>query len=958
MKKISFKTVAFLSATAVLTASCQREEDYYVKGNEVNFNVATGYQNGPATRTEYSGERYTVGSTSYERIDWVAGDVIRIASDKAATSDGASYADYTVQSASPDSEKSIAGVSSSAPLTWGGGTNTFYGLYPAPGVDGVDSGVSFTEAGVATLVLPADQSSITMKYAYMGAATTASAGESVSLEFNPLMNAYCFRLLGDADTGMKLKSLTLSSDECYLVAPSYTVTLNASDNSFGAVTYTEGTASKSITATFGGGDGVDLPTSGDPFTYTIFALPENQTNLRLTLTFISGTTEKTKSFNLTGLNVSAGQKVNISSSNINVPEAWEYTLGSLSPITMEYEGGQGTLASTFVSYRASLVGVVEPVPFRLEYSETGEDDTWSMEPPTWLEMNDGNDLSGSVNGNSLKVDVDKQNNTVDKHHDAMVAYGVANNEDLSLYNPATGERTASRETANCYVVTRPGTYKFPLVYGNGVKGESVNEEAYHARSGYQGVFRTDNYSGFLAYFRDHSSLRIKSPYIVKQLTDLDGSLGNQRTVSINVFNAELYWTDVPGLVQSVEYKEGNAYDGTEATAADDYIQFEVPSDNICQGNALIVLRAGTSQSASNPIAWSWHIWVTDEDLSKEMPLSGNYKFARQNIGWTFTEEYEQRACFVRAVQEESGIISNSVKVLQKAYFVGSSPYYQYGRKDPLPASDGVPSNSGQITDGRDDKKYYDKDGNVLNGTTRLLDYGTLYGPAALSFAIQRPYIHIIHGTSTTTSSTVRKATISGISTPIAISDWCHAPNSTYTDATKQDTFYNLWSSTYGGYACWVGPGGTLGTDTGFQPITKTVYDPSPVGYHIPPYQALATFSEEALFDYDQSINSIFIDSDGDDEFDVGEDFISLAGGRYTVSPALYGQTSWSGLWAASAAAYFETTPYSSSELKAHPYCNASVVVFKAPSSAGGRPEVFSTWGANRSNGVPVRPVQE
>lgn len=95
MEQTSFRVMTFLAAAAVLSAACQREETLDMRRNEVSFTVATGYENGPATRTEYSGERYMVGSTSYERIDWVAGDVIRIASDKAATSDGASYADYS-----------------------------------------------------------------------------------------------------------------------------------------------------------------------------------------------------------------------------------------------------------------------------------------------------------------------------------------------------------------------------------------------------------------------------------------------------------------------------------------------------------------------------------------------------------------------------------------------------------------------------------------------------------------------------------------------------------------------------------------------------------------------------------------------------------------------------------------------------------------------------------------------
>lgn len=35
-----------------------------------------------------------------------------------------------------------------------------------------------------------------------------------------------------------------------------------------------------------------------------------------------------------------------------------------------------------------------------------------------------------------------------------------------------------RSTANCYVIKEPGQYKFPLVYGNGIKNGKVNNAAF------------------------------------------------------------------------------------------------------------------------------------------------------------------------------------------------------------------------------------------------------------------------------------------------------------------------------------------------------------------------------------------------------------------------------------------------------------------------------------------------
>ncbi|MBR6459320.1 MAG: hypothetical protein IKS49_04055 [Actinomycetaceae bacterium] len=54
---------------------------------------------------------------------------------------------------------------------------------------------------------------------------------------------------------------------------------------------------------------------------------------------------------------------------------------------------------------------------------------------------------------------------------------VAVAKDLSMFT-VDGTSLILRETANCYVVRTAGVYKFPLVYGNGIKRGVANTAAY------------------------------------------------------------------------------------------------------------------------------------------------------------------------------------------------------------------------------------------------------------------------------------------------------------------------------------------------------------------------------------------------------------------------------------------------------------------------------------------------
>ena len=65
--------------------------------------------------------------------------------------------------------------------------------------------------------------------------------------------------------------------------------------------------------------------------------------------------------------------------------------------------------------------------------------------------------------------VDMRAKRIEQMRQATQPTGV---KDLSL------DENGRQSTANCYVITAPGTYSFPLVYGNAIKNGVKNESAY------------------------------------------------------------------------------------------------------------------------------------------------------------------------------------------------------------------------------------------------------------------------------------------------------------------------------------------------------------------------------------------------------------------------------------------------------------------------------------------------
>jgi hypothetical protein len=129
-----------------------------------------------------------------------------------------------------------------------------------------------------------------------------------------------------------------------------------------------------------------------------------------------------------------------------------------------------------------------------------------------------------------------------------------------------GNKMKTMETANCYIVKKPGKYKIPLIYGNAIKNGKNNILAY-------------------ASFSDYHDNPIESPWINPDKID----------------SAEVIWKDERIIdIEDLKFSLGKLY-----------LKFNITGSTKYAGNAVI----GIFDVEYNCI-WSWHIWYYPDFLEK------------------------------------------------------------------------------------------------------------------------------------------------------------------------------------------------------------------------------------------------------------------------------------------------------------------------------------------------------
>ncbi len=567
---------------------------------------------------------------------------------------------------------------------------------------------------------------------------------------------------------------------------------------------------------------------------------------KLVVTIESKGTPHVLTMNLSGT-WSPGHTVTYSLSTTK--ETGDYVLKVGNPSSLSTNELGGNVSTTVTSYYQDYYGTQTPAAWKATYTyASGTDMRTPLDKAITSKIESG---SGNPSGETLNATIANQylksqyNFTVDADLKTK-AQNSASPFDLSTYNPATGGELngTDRRSANCYIIKAPGYYKLPLVFGN-----TLNNLA--------------NANGNSSTFRDANDTPITTEII-------NGVKG-----------AKLLWQDEYGLIEPSSIR-----------VDDKYLYFEIKEGSITQGNALIAATSG--ENGTGDILWSWHIWVTDADFKNKVLIYGGeslnystgsisgrkeFNFMKMPLGFCKSTDlkYPERK-IIATIKQQTGTSDKetSVTITQtgsssvvKSYGENCT-FYQWGRKDPFPGSDGIKttaSNSISIP-----KYCYDADGNDF----AYLKVGgdTSNGRTTKGGSIKNPYTFYYSKTDGDANSTAN--------------DWCN------------ETTYNNWDSMNGTIT-------TFADNT----VVKSLYDPCPIGFKVPETTSFTGFTKTgdnnssgpSYYNVTESSVSAYNEGwhfyttgwkTGDYDFWRAFGFIDCWSGRYTAGTGK-GFLGWSGL---------------------------------------------------------------
>lgn len=475
--------------------------------------------------------------------------------------------------------------------------------------------------------------------------------------------------------------------------------------------------------------------------------------------------------------------------------SWTYTITATDPNAVAYNGTQANYK--IESYR-HVNGTKQPVAWKVVGYSVDNGNTWSTTKPSWLKSlskEQGNGGAAAEQGTAtLGTDIVDLVAERNKGLQNAAPLGTATTP-YNLSN-STGAATV-QNTANCYVISAPGYYMIPLVYGNAIKNGQTNSSAYQKGS---------EANNTLKNFVDQDGYAITDPWIEKT--------NNKACQKIEA--ASIVWSDEKDLVKlganNGIYRDANG---------NAYIKFEVTKENIKSGNAVVAVKGiyqikkivvekdqrGIRRTYEVPEnvnrnLWSWHLWFAPKNALDKITVTnkqGNkYDFTNEALGWKPTTwkgtPYSTPRTVKVKVEQTQG--NNGVKqyavitITQKPATTSRTGYttqYQWGRKDAFP------------------------------GTTATLAVNTINWNAGndmyMQTILQNPQNYFTAG---------YKGNVLDAATGFA----------------KYYTLYNLWSmNNTSAYA---------ENQANSQTVVKTIYDPSPVGFSVPANDAFTGFTENGL----------------------------------------------------------------------------------------------------------------
>lgn len=687
--------------------------------------------------------------------------------------------------------------------------------------------------------------------------TDGRGGASVRMDFHHALSAITVRT-GDAMLAGKITNVTLSG-----IKGKGTLTL--ADGKWTAsgenITYSadteENVAGASADDNYAS---ASLNIAGEKNGLTFFMIPQELTSeAKLTVTFTDNLTkmERTLSASIGGNDKKweSGRlySYSISSTGVIVTPVVELsrTDGSALPDSIPYTGVlRDVTMNAYVKVTQSGKDTYTLRPDYTLYAAAG-DNGWSEDDwknAAWTKVTGmvdtddrlltlpADDVAKSVAGSLVLIPQPEFLNMRKpmKYSEADVTGSAESPVDLS----------GGGETANCYILYRPGYYSLPLIYGNGRDATGAEN-----RSAF--TMTDEEHEPGLLYFVDHNNNRIETSDIKAHLSAVCGSVPQE---------AFILWQDSPGLIDNVSLDSPNGR-----------ITFHASRHTFSQGNAVIALR-----DSKGDIVWSWHIWATHYDwenpahttvgeyLSDDgiMHQTEEYVFPPSVLGYCDSHGAAQKREIRMKVEFDlkgvNGVRYTAYNLTDKntdrtraskffqheiiASLAGDNTYYQWGRKDPMVPGiydmpdylyyPGLPGRNDILT--MLNKPIYDFRSEYRFTVSPETD-GVSFG-----YTVKYPHRFVMGIDKNPSGQNDSKLNHRA--------HWHNGEGQQYVG--ENALMYNVWNS---------GATGRGASDSwswkNNRPVTKTIYDPSPKGYNVPPPSAFTGMIGAGSYSSDKSYDT-------------------------------------------------------------------------------------------------------
>ena len=353
---------------------------------------------------------------------------------------------------------------------------------------------------------------------------------------------------------------------------------------------------------------------------------------------------------------------------------WQYVLNSTDPSRAAEYNETTSQPYSITSYREDPVThTKQAVAWKvIGYSEDNGA-TWTTNKPTWLTALSAESGNGGTAAETGTATLTKDVKDLLKERNDGLKNAPAVGSASAPYDLSTkGGSVSSRSTANSYVISAPGHYRIPLVYGNAIKNGNYNPSSYQT---------SNTGTNILSNFQDHAGNAIDNPWIEKTHSGANSGVNG----------AEVVWADADNLVHSPSI----THDGGEG-----FLDFEVKAADIQSGNAVVAVTKSDG-AGSKTVLWSWHLWFAPKDALDKITVTNhqnkNYDFTKEALGWKPIQWSGSTYSSARTVKVkvEQTVANNGTKQVAVLNITqnpggkkeGITTLYQFGRKDAFPGVD-------------------------------------------------------------------------------------------------------------------------------------------------------------------------------------------------------------------------------------------------------------------------------